>query len=295
MNPGHAFYCILHCCCLTPLLLASLAGCGRDGEARAPQGAETPPPAAPATRQGNAPGILGASHVTDIDLASCLRQARGETTGSACPGYLLTVLQDMIEECASVGGRLQAMEKSDAWSLDADSDGQAEILMDATQNFGCVGAASYFSCGSLGCPLTLYAEEGHGWKTLGSVTASDAPGIEVLPASAGTRYRTLRGGCAGERPCDELTHYTWQGTAYAATQIEARGYWIDVAPGGLWTLVADAAVLAAPAAGAEVIERYPAGTVVAVIGNARDGNWRYVSPCNACANGFVDAGVLRRE
>jgi hypothetical protein len=295
MSPRPAAPGVLRWSCLAPLLLAPLAACGRDGEAPTPQLARQAPAAAPATSPGPAPRIAGTTHVTDIDLAACLRRARGEQTGPACPGYLLTGLPAMIEECASVGGRLQPVEQSDAWSLDVDADGQAEILIDATQNFGCVGAASYFSCGSLGCPVTLYAREQGGWKVLGSVTTSDAPGIEVLPAPSGTRYRTLRGGCAGDRPCDDLTHYTWQGTSYAATQIEARGHWVDVAPTGLWTLAVDAAVLAAPAAEATVIERYPAGTVVAVIGNARDADYRYVSPCNACASGFVESAALRKE
>jgi hypothetical protein len=294
MNTRQAATGVLRWSCLAPLLLAPLAACGRDGEAHAPRAAEGPPAAPPAASPGPAPRVAGTTHVTDIDLAACLRQARGETTASTCPGYLLAGLPTMIEECAGVGGRLQAMEQSDAWSLDVDADGQAEILIDATQNFGCVGAASYFSCGSLGCPVTLYAKEKGGWQTLGSVTASDAPGIEVLPAPAGTRYRTLRGGCVGERPCDDLTHYTWQGESYAPTQIEAHGYWVDFAPEGLWTLTADVALREAPDEAGAVIERYPAGTVVAIIGKARDADWRYVSPCNACASGFVETGVLQK-
>jgi hypothetical protein len=284
---------ILRWCCLVPLLLAPLAACSRDGEAPAKRVSGESP--APATSPGPAAGITGASHVTDIDLAACLRQARGEDKATTCPGYLLAGLPAMIEDCAGVGGRLQAMEQSDLWSLDVDADGQAEILIDATQNFGCVGAASYFSCGSLGCPVTLYAKETGSWKTLGSVAASDAPGLEVLPGPAGTRYRTLRGGCVGERPCDDLTHYTWQGTSYVATQIEARGHWVDFAPEGLWTLTADVALREAPHEAGAVIERYPAGTMVAIIGKARDADWRYVSPCNACARGFVESRALQKE
>lgn len=295
MSPRPAAPDVLRWSCLASLLLSPLAACGRDGEPPAPPVDAEPPVAAPSTPPGPARRIAGTTHVTDIDLAACLRQARGEQTGSACPGYLLAGLPAMVEECAGAGGRLQPVEQSDAWSLDVDADGQAEILVDATQNFGCAGAASYFSCGSLGCPVMLYAKDQAGWTTLGSVNASDAPGIEVLPAPAGARYGTLRGGCAGERPCAELTHYTWQGSQYERTGIEANGFWVDVAPGGLWTLAVDAAVRAAPAAEGAVIERYPAGTVVAVIGNARDGGYRYVSPCNACASGFVENAALRRE
>jgi hypothetical protein len=31
-----------------------------------------------------------------------------------------------------------------------------------------------------------------------------------------------------------------------------------------------------------------------VIGNARVAPYKYVSPCNACASGFIDPGVLRK-
>ncbi len=276
---------------IAALLVGPLAACGggADGAASA---------AGPATRPGEAKPIGAASSValslSEVDLAACLAVGAAAPAGE-CPGYLASEVAGLVETCAGVGGRLEAVPGAQAWSLDVDADGVAEILIDVTQAFGCVGAASVFSCGSLGCPVSLYAKDDGDWRIIGAVNASDAPGIEVLPAPPGTRYRTLRGGCVGERPCDELTHYTWQESRYEWSTIEARGHWVDVAPGGLWTLTADTAVLVAPAKGAAVVERYPAGTVVAVIGNARDADWRYVSPCNACANGFVESGALRRE
>lgn len=280
-----------------------LAACGRADDARPSEPAAPPAAAAPAKPAAAAPAAPAtaapagtvASQVTDIDLATCLRQARGEKTASTCPGYLLGGLREAIDTCAGVGGRLEAAPQSDVWSLDVDADGQAEVMLDLTQNYFCDGAASVFSCGSLGCPVALYAKRDGGWVTLGAVSSFDAPKMEVMAPPAGTGYGTLRGGCAGERPCDQLTHYTWKGAYYDSSAIEARGHWVDVDPGGLWTLTEDTAVLAAPAKGAEVIDYYSAGTVVAVIGNARDADWRYVSPCNACASGFVETGVLRKD
>jgi hypothetical protein len=76
--------------------------------------------------------------------------------------------------------------------------------------------------------------------------------------------------------------------------IDVRGNWVDIANGGLWTLVTDVGVLAAPSPDAAVLERYPKGTEVVVLGNARDGQYKYVSPCNACQNGFIDPAALRK-
>jgi len=230
----------------------------------------------------------------DIDLAGCLvEESEDEATIGKCPTYILQSLDYMIQECSRVGGELKPLPESAAWSLDVDSDGKPEILLDLTQNFTCQGAPSVFSCGSLGCPYFLYTLRGDAWDELGAINADDAPGIDVLRGKPG-EPATLRGGCTGQRPCSELTHYTWNGNAYDRSLIEYRGNTVDVAPGGLWTLTRDAPVLVAPAPDAAVIDEYPEGTTVVVIGAARSGHYKFVSPCNACRRGFVDAEALKK-
>ena len=74
-----------------------------------------------------------------------------------------------------------------------------------------------------------------------------------------------------------------------------RGTPVDVVTaGGLWTLTQDAAVRTAPKKNAAVIDEYPAGTAMVVLGTARGQPYQYVSPCNACRNGFVETASLAR-
>jgi hypothetical protein len=174
-----------------------------------------------------------------------------------------------------------------------DGDASAEILVDLRQNMDCQGAPGVFSCGSLGCPYFLYAKRGDGWVELGAINADDAPAIEVLPGPPGTPA-TLRGGCTGLQPCSEKTYYEWKGKSYERTWIDFRGYAVDVAPGGLWTLTRDAPILASPEPEGHVLDEYTVGTAVVVIGNARGSPFKFVSPCNACRRGFVDETALKK-
>ena len=50
----------------------------------------------------------------------------------------------------------------------------------------------------------------------------------------------------------------------------------------------------APGKKGQVIEEYPAGTAVIVIGTAREGPYSFVSPCNACRRGFVETALLKK-
>lgn len=231
----------------------------------------------------------------DIDLTGCLTEESEDTaTAGNCPTYILQSLDYMIQECSRVGGELEALPESAAWSLDVSGDGKPEVLLDLTQNFTCQGAPTVFSCGSLGCPYFLYTQDGDDWNEMGAINADDAPGIEVLASKAKDIPGTLRGGCTGQRPCSEFTFYTWNGNAYDRSLIEYRGQKVDVAPGGLWTLTRDAPVLAAPAKGAAVLDEYPAGTTFVVLGAARSAPYKFVSPCNACRRGFVEAESLKK-
>jgi hypothetical protein len=91
-----------------------------------------------------------------------------------------------------------------------------------------------------------------------------------------------------------MAYYQWDGSTYLRTMIDANGHWVDIAPAGLWTLIDDTAVLASPSPNAVMLQRYPAGTDVVVIGDARIAPYKYVSPCNACKSGFVDSTALRK-
>jgi len=241
--------------------------------------------------------VVGAAAVRTrrLDLAACFAEdiADEESASSRCPSFVLLPLDFLTQECALAGGTLRPVEEPIAWSLDVDGDASAEMLVDLRQNMDCKGAPGVFSCGSLGCPYFLYAKRGDGWTELAAINADDAPGIEVLPGPPGTPA-TLRGGCTGMRPCSELTHYEWKGSSYERSWIDFRGHRVDVAPGGLWRLTRDAPILAAPKPKGEVLDEYPIGTAVVVIGNAHDAPYKFVSPCNACRRGFVDEAALKK-
>ncbi len=272
------------------LCLALLPACGRGPDQAAPTASDSEKPAE-VSDLAAVPAVLK----QNANFAACLAEESPDPDAalSSCPTYVLQSLDFMSGECSRVGGILQAMPEASIWSLDVDADSRAEVLIDLTQNFTCYGAPSVFSCGSLGCPYFLYAQRGDAWVELGAVNADDAPGIEVLGATAGTPA-TLRGGCVGERPCSELTYYVWKGNAYERSWIEYRGQIVDVVPSGLWTLTRAAPVLTAPSKDGQVIDEYPAGTAVVVIGAAREAAYKYVSPCNACRRGFVEAAVLKK-
>jgi hypothetical protein len=280
--------------CLFPLALSLLllAACDR-GPHQAGSGASGARKSGAATESVAVTAVLR----KDIDLTACLgkeeEDSEPDATSNPCPTYVLQSINYMIGECSTAGGALQLMPEAGIWSLDVDADGKNEVLVDLTQNFTCYGAPAVFSCGSLGCPYFVYSQRDDSWDELGAVNADDAPGIEVLATTKGTPG-TLRGGCAGQRPCSELTHYAWKGNAYERSWIEYRGHIVDVVPGGLWTLNSNAAVLTAPSKDGQTIDEYPAGTTVVVMGNSRDGPYKYVSPCNACRRGFMDATVLQK-
>lgn len=271
-------------CCL---LLAACGG-GPDKAGPAEPSGETP---AAMSEQA----AVAAVFKRNANIAACLAEENPDEAAAInpCPTYVLQSLGYMLGECRAVGGALQAMPEAGFWSLDVDADAKAEVLVDLTQNFTCYGAPAVFSCGSLGCPYFLYAQRGDAWVELGAVNADDAPGIEVVGATAGTPA-TLRGGCVGERPCGELTYYNWKGNAYDRSWIDYRGHIVDIVPNGLATLTRETSVLTAPSKDGQEIDKYPAGTAVVVIGAARAAPYKYVSPCNACRRGFVDAEVLKQ-
>ena len=278
---------------LCTALIAALcfSACGQDSGKAAKEKAAAATKAAKVEAEIGTPAVL--AH--NLPLAECIAEHSSDTdaASSTCPTFILLAFDYLTEECTAAGGELKAAEEPEAWMLDVEDDGKNEMLVDLTSNFLCYGAPSASSCGSLGCPYFLYSARGDGWVEIGAISAGDAPKIEVLPSSEGVPA-TLRGGCVGERPCEELTHYTWNGNIYQRGWIEFRGTPVDVVAGGLWTLTKDAGVLTAPKKGAHVIDEYPAGTAMVVLGNARGQPYQYVSPCNACRRGFVETALLAK-
>ncbi len=247
-----------------------------------------------ATAAGGPAGVP-ATLTKRLDFASCLAEDMADDAAqtSRCPSFALLSLDYMSKQCSAHGGTLKARQPSEAWSLDVDGDASAEVLVDLIGNFDCDGAPGAFACGSTGCPYLLYKKRGDGWTEIGAINADDAPGIEVLPAKEGD-YAPLRGGCAGQQPCSEFVHYEWNGSAYARTWIDFKGHAVDVAQGTLMTLRQDSAVLDAPGRKGQVLDEYPVGTSMLVIGNARDAAYSFVSPCNACRRGFVETALLSK-
>jgi hypothetical protein len=271
----------------TGLLLCS---CGGDSDTQSTRSARGKGATA-ATSQVGAPAVK----TKRLDFASCFAEDLTDeaSKSSRCPSFALLALDYMNQECTAVGGALKPLAESVAWSLDVDGDASAEMLVDLSENIDCEGAPGVFACGSLGCPYILYKKRGETWVELGAINADDAPGIEVLPTAEGS-YASLRGGCTGLQPCSEYTHYDWNGSAYTRTWIDFKGHPVDVAPGGLMTLTQDSALLDAPGKKGQVLDEYPVGTTVVVIGNARDAPYAFVSPCNACRRGFVATALLKK-
>ncbi len=279
---------------LIALLAATLVltACGGDGS----RGDVTHATRKAKTAATGPGGGVPATLTKRLDFASCLADdmSDNEAQSSRCPSFALLSLDYMSQQCSAHGGKLKAHVPSEAWSLDVDGDASAEILVDLIGNFDCDGAPAAFACGSTGCPYLLYKKRGESWAEIGAINADDAPGIQVLPATEG-EIATLRGGCQGQEPCSEFVHYEWNGKAYARTWIDFKGHAVDVAPGTLKTLKKDSQVLDAPGGKkAQVLDEYPLGTSMLVIGTSREGPYAFVSPCNACRRGFVDSTLLSK-
>lgn len=268
-----------------------LGACGDDAKQDVTRGKKDPQAAATA-----GPAGAPATATSRLDFASCLADdvADDDARAQRCPSFALLSLDYMGSQCSAHGGTLVARQPSKAWSLDVDGDASAEVLVDLIGNFDCGGAPGAFACGSTGCPFLLYKKRGETWVELGAINADDAPGIEVLAAEE-DKLASLRGGCMGQQPCSEFTYYEWNGREYARTWIDFKGHAVDVAPRGLKTLTKDSAVLDSPGGRrAQVLDEYPLGTTVIVIGTARDAPYTFVSPCNACRRGFIETALLAK-
>jgi len=76
--------------------------------------------------------------------------------------------------------------------------------------------------------------------------------------------------------------------AHSSPSGSAAEYKIDRNGGGkLYTLTGKIDVHSEPERASPVIGKYGKGSIFAVMGRARGTDYLYVSPCNACKNGFV--------
>jgi hypothetical protein len=233
--------------------------------------------------------------VDGVDTHQCI-DSLGKSAPARCPPYLVDAVKGAAQMCTEVEGTPVGITPASIWSLDVDGDGKKEYVYEIGANVGCVGAASIFSCGSLGCPQSLVQEQKGAWVVIGGIGAFDPGAIEVLPARAASGYHELKVNCAdGDPPCAVSVFYQWNGQGYDANYSEVRGFRVDMADSsvhGLYGLTGETAVLATPTADGMVIARYGPETEVAVIGQSN--SYYYVSPCNACESGFVRKSTVRK-
>jgi hypothetical protein len=170
-------------------------------------------------------------------------------------------------------------------SLDIDGDGQMEYLYEIGANFQCDSAASLFSCGSSDCPWSLYRRERGQWRSIGAIYGSR---ISVVPGKM--PHPDLKVLCDDTNKCDSAT-YRWNGSRYEEGESRVRGFTIQrlgsPLQGKLITLQRKVRVLAEPRSGSRSIGEYGKGALFAIGGQAKGSDYLYVSPCNACENGFV--------
>lgn len=240
---------------------------------------------------------MRASRTDSVDLAHCFSAA---TTGAPanltrCPPPVAAAIAEAAPLCRDFGGVLVPHEEAEVWALDADGNGSAELAFEINGLVTCENAWSAFSCGSRDCPKTLYEARGGGWREIATLYAGAPERLEVLVEAVGG-YRTLRV-CADAPACDEQWYYEWQGAEYDRTFIDVRGHRVDFAGSvhGFATFLGDTAVLAEPLPGAAVLDRYGAGVDAVIVGTAEDADYYYVSPCNACGNGFVEKAAVRLD
>src|SRR5262245_49223079 len=274
---------------LVALLTATLvlAACGGGAAHAVPRTSKARTAAVDKSAQG-----VPATLTKRLDFAACLEDEEAQST--RCPSFALLSVDYLSAQCSTSGGKLEARVPSEAWSLDVDGDATAGVLVGLVNRLDCQGVPGVFARDRPGCPFLLYKKRGETWAELGAINADDGPGSQVLPADEG-KYAELVGGCWGKQPCSEYTHYAWNGKAYARTWIDYKDHAVDVASGGIMTLTQDSAVIDAPGKKGQVIDEYPIGTAMIVIGAAREGPYSFVSPCNACRRGFVETALLKKQ
>lgn len=235
-----------------------------------------------------------ATPLTGVSPAHCVAtlERREAPDPLRCPSALRTAIAEAQLTCREAGGTLTGAAEGDVWAIDVNGDGRSELAFELDGNVTCTDAWSIFACGSLGCPKTLYELRGGAWTVVGSIAAQWPAQVTLGTARSADGHRSLEV-CPRDN-CPERWIYEWQNERYDTTRGEVRGTRIDIAGSvtGLHTLAAATTVRATPRANAMDVGSYDAGTDVAIIGTAEGGDWYYVSPCNACENGFVPRAAV---
>lgn len=239
-------------------------------------------------------GPASTDAILDVDACFSAIAAGGDADSAACPSFLMAAASDAAALCRDAGGVVSPNEAPDIWNFDVNGDNRPEHALTTGDVAWCEGAPSAFSCGSLGCPKGLYGERDGEWRLLGSISAGSRDAITVTDTVRADGYRDLVVACGAGEDCVERWHYVWQGGAYEPVDGDVRGHRVLLAESvhGLFALAADTTVLATPTPDGATLDGYAAGTEVAIVGTTVDGSYFYVSPCNACASGFVPATLI---
>jgi len=235
-----------------------------------------------------------AARMTSVSPAHCVAALERETSPDLlrCPTPLRVAVEDAQTSCRSAGGKLVGVAEGDVWAIDVDGDGRSELAFALDGNLSCTDAWSVFSCGSSQCPKALYELRDGAWTVVGSIFAESPEQIALGTARAPDGHRALE--VCPQDGCPERWIYEWQGASYDATRANVRGTRIEIASSvhGLYPLAAATTVRATARANGAEVGRYDAGTEVAIVGTAEGGDWYYVSPCDACDNGFVPRSAV---
>ena len=232
--------------------------------------------------------------LTSVSPAHCVDTLaqRAAADPLRCPAALRTAIVQAQASCREAGGVLTGAKEGNVWALDVNGDARNELLFELDRNVICEGAWSVFSCGSLGCPKTLYELRSGAWVAVGSIAAEAPERIALASGAAPDGHRALEV-CAKDE-CAERWSYEWRGSMYEAARLEVRGARVDITGSlpGLHELAAATTLRAEPSPRADELGRYDAGTAVAILGLAEGGDYYYVSPCNACDSGFAPRAAL---
>ena len=245
-------------------------------------------------RNSNAQQPEHAARLTSISPAHCVAtlERREQADPLRCPAALRNAIIEARDVCRDAGGKLAGLPEGNVWAIDVNGDRRYELAFDLDSNVSCADAWSVFSCGSLGCPKTLYELRGGAWTVVGSISATSPEQLALGATRSADGHRALEL-CSQDR-CAERWTYEWRGKSYEMTHADVRGTRVEIASSvqGLHPLTAAATLRATPRASGEDVGRYEAGTDVAIIGTVEDGDWYYVSPCNACKSGFVPQSAV---
>lgn len=159
-----------------------------------------------------------ATQMTGVSPAHCIAVLeRGVVPDLIrCPRVLLEAVAEADAQCREAGGTLEGVAEGNVWAIDVNDDGRSELAFELDGNVTCTDAWNLFSCGSLGCPKTLYELRDGAWTSVGSLPAEWPEQVTLGPARSADGHRSLEV-CSPDR-CSERWIYEWQGGRYDTTR-----------------------------------------------------------------------------